>query len=151
MMKKLAALLLIPGITCSLFSFNRLPKAPDQKPVLRTIILDAGHGGVDPGASGLISHEADIALDIILKLGKSVQKEFPGLKIVYTRTSDVLPGNIDDIHRSLRIRADMANKAKGDLFISIHCNSNGMPAGGYYAKRVIGHKRKTVYVGKKKA
>ncbi len=149
-MKKMAALLLLSGIVCSITSFNSFPIPPQQKPVLRTIILDAGHGGIDPGASGLISHEADIALDIILKLGKAVEKEFPELKIVYTRTSDILPGNIDDIHRSLRIRADMANKAKGDLFISVHCNSNGMPAGGYYAKRIIGHKRKTVYVGRKK-
>ncbi|MDR3712520.1 MAG: N-acetylmuramoyl-L-alanine amidase [Puia sp.] len=162
MMKKMAAVFFLAIVICAATSFNRLPivavpsivtgppPAPDQRAVLRTIILDAGHGGIDPGASGLISHEADIALDITLKLGKAIQSRFPGLKVVYTRTSDVLPGNLDDIHRALRLRADMANKAKGDLFISIHCDATDAPAGGYYAKRVIGHKKKTVYVGRKK-
>jgi N-acetylmuramoyl-L-alanine amidase len=121
-----------------------------QRPTLRTLIIDAGHGGRDQGAKGLISTEAAIALDIALKFGKAVEKEFPELKIVYTRTSNILPGNLSDPNQANRLRAEMANQAKGDLYIAIHCNSNGHPAGGHYAKRVIGHKTQTVYVGKGK-
>jgi N-acetylmuramoyl-L-alanine amidase len=121
-----------------------------QRPVLRTIIIDAGHGGKDQGARGLISTEAAITLDISLKFGKAIEKEFPELKVIYTRTSDILPGNVNDVNQALRIRANMANEARGDLFISIHCNANAHPAGGYYAKRVTGYKNKTTYVGKGK-
>ncbi len=124
--------------------------APQQKQVLHTIIIDAGHGGRDPGARGLISSEAAITLDISLKLGKAIEKELPGIKVVYTRTSDILPGNSSTIQQALRYRADLANQSKGDLFLSIHCNANGKPAGGYYLKRVVGYKNKTVYVGKGK-
>src|SRR5689334_14833882 len=130
-------------------SFTPLP-SPRQKPALRTIIIDAGHGGIDHGAKGLITTEAEVALDIALKLGKAIEKEFPEIKVVYTRTSAALPGALSDPNQANRYRAEMANQAKGDLFLSIHCNSNGKPAGGYYEKRVIGHKNKTTYVGKGK-
>ncbi|PWT77929.1 MAG: N-acetylmuramoyl-L-alanine amidase [Bacteroidetes bacterium] len=133
-----------------IFTFSSFKKNPDAQkpPKIRTIIIDPGHGGIDPGAKGLTSHEADVALDISLKLGNAIQKEFPDIKVVFTRTSDILPGNGDDIHEALRVRADMANKARGDLFVSIHCNANGQPAGGFYAKRVVGHKNVYKYVGK---
>jgi N-acetylmuramoyl-L-alanine amidase len=130
-------------------SFTPLPIVR-QKPSLRTIIIDAGHGGRDGGAKGLITTEAEVALDIALKLGKLVEKEFPEVKVVYTRTSSALPGGLHEPNQANRYRAEMANQAKGDLFVSIHCNSNGKPAGGYYAKRVIGYKNKTVYTGKGK-
>jgi N-acetylmuramoyl-L-alanine amidase len=147
MMRKMFAFFILSGIIYSITSFNKYPEFL-KAPKLRTIIIDAGHGGIDPGAKGLISHEADVALEIALKLGTAVQKEFPDIKVIFTRTADVLPGNVDDIHQSLRYRADLANKSKGDLFISIHCNANAHPAGGYYAKRVIGHKSVYKYVGK---
>jgi len=130
-------------------SFAPLP-SPKQKPVLHTIIIDAGHGGRDVGAKGLITTEAEVALDIAMKLGKAIEKEFPEMKVVYTRTSAALPGGLQDPNQANRYRAEMANQAKGDLFLSIHCNSNGKPAGGYYAKRVIGYKNKTTYTGKGK-
>jgi N-acetylmuramoyl-L-alanine amidase len=57
---------------------------------LRTIIVDAGHGGKAMGAKGTFSYEKDICLDIALKLGKKLETEFPDLKILYTRTSDVI-------------------------------------------------------------
>jgi len=139
--------LILYGIIYTITSFNKYPDF-QKTPKLRTIIVDPGHGGIDPGAKGLISHEADVALEISLKLGTAIQKEFPDIKVIYTRTTDVLAGNLDDIHQSLRYRADLANKSKGDLFISIHCNANGHPAGGYYAKKVIGHKSVYKYVGK---
>ncbi|HYF30070.1 MAG TPA: N-acetylmuramoyl-L-alanine amidase [Chitinophagaceae bacterium] len=131
-------------------SFGDAPVVAPQKPTLRTLIIDAGHGGRDQGAKGLISTEAAISLDIALKVGRAIEKEFPEIKVVYTRTSDQLPGNASDASHGNRIRAEMANQAKGDLFISIHCNANAYPAGGYYAKRIVGYKNKTTYVGKGK-
>jgi N-acetylmuramoyl-L-alanine amidase len=119
-----------------------------QKNVLGTIIIDPGHGGIDPGASGQFSTEAAVALSISLKLGKALATELPDSKLIFTRTTDELPGGLNSVHDALRYRADMANEAKGDLFIAIHCNFNGARAGGWYAKRVVGHKNRTVYVGK---
>lgn len=150
LVKRSNFLLLLPVLAGMVFllSFGDAPAAPPQKPTLRTLIIDAGHGGRDQGAKGLISTEAAIALDIALKLGKAVEREFPDIKVVYTRTTDALPGGATDASHGNRIRAEMANQAKGDLFISIHCNANAYPAGGYYAKRVTGYRNKTVWVGK---
>lgn len=122
--------------------------ADSQRPAIRTIIIDPGHGGIDPGARGTFSTEAEVALKVSLKLGKALQAEFPDIKIVYTRTSNVLPGGFTNTNQALHYRADLANKSKGDLFISIHCNSAGLKPGGWYAKRIIGHKNRTVTVGK---
>jgi N-acetylmuramoyl-L-alanine amidase len=132
-----------------LFSFTgEKPGPAQQKPVLGTIIIDAGHGGVDHGAEGLFSTESNVALSISMKLGKAIEKELPDTKIIYTRTTDILPGGGDEIKPALRYRADLANQAKGDLYIAIHANASGEKAGGWYAKRVIGHKNVTKYVGK---
>jgi N-acetylmuramoyl-L-alanine amidase len=149
MTKRLASFFLFVGIICSSLSFSGYREIP-RPAKLRTIIIDPGHGGLDPGTHGLISKEKDVALDISLKLGDAIQKEFPDIKIVYTRTTDILPGNANTLNEGLVNRADIANKAKGDLFICIHCNATRQPAGGYYAKRVIGHKKVIRYVKKKK-
>ncbi|HYC28470.1 MAG TPA: N-acetylmuramoyl-L-alanine amidase, partial [Chitinophagaceae bacterium] len=82
--------------------------------------------------------------------GKAIEKEFPEIKVVYTRTEDILAGNQATQSLANRWRAEMANAARGDLYIAIHCNSNGKPAGGYYAKRIVSYKNKTTYVGKGK-
>lgn len=118
-----------------------------QKNVLRTVIIDAGHGGKDPGARGLISTEAEVALQIALKLGKALEKEFPAIKFIYTRTDENLPKGVTDPKLANRIRAEMANEAKGDLFIAIHLNATGQKAGGWYAKKIVGYKPKVVYTG----
>lgn len=132
-----------------LFSFTgEKPRPTQQKPVLGTIIIDPGHGGVDHGADGLFSSESNVALSISMKLGKAIEEQFPDTKIIYTRTTDILPGGGDEIKPALRYRADLANQARGDLYISVHCNSSGNPPGGWYAKRVIGHKNVVKYVGK---
>jgi N-acetylmuramoyl-L-alanine amidase len=90
---------------------------------VRTVIIDPGHGGRDPGCLGAHSHEADVALAISLKLGKMLKDKYgDALNIVYTRTTD--------IHVDLAERAKMANKNKGDLFICIHANSGPSHAKG---------------------
>jgi N-acetylmuramoyl-L-alanine amidase len=118
-----------------------------QKQVLKTIIVDPGHGKGN-GAKGQIAREEDIALGIGLKLGKRIETEMPEIKVLYTRTTEVDAGGSSNASVANRYRAQMANDARADLYISIHCNSTVQKAGGWYAKRVIGHKTKTVYVGK---
>ena len=86
---------------------------------IKTIVIDPGHGGLDPGCHGINSKEKDIALAVALKLGKLIEENLPDVKIIYTRTTDIF---VD-----LEERAQIANKSKADLFISIHCNAAGKP------------------------
>ena len=115
-----------------------------QKKVLRTIVLDAGHGGLDQGARGTFSTEAQVSLEVTLKLGKVIEREFPDTKIIYTRTTDMLPGNKPNKDIANRYRAEMANESGGDLYISIHCNA----APDIRHSEIVGYK--TVTVRKKK-
>jgi N-acetylmuramoyl-L-alanine amidase len=117
-------------------------------PPVKTIIIDPGHGGSDQGAAGLISTEARICLDISLKLGALIEKELPGIKVLYTRTTDIIPGNGANVKEGLKHRADFANQSSADLFISIHCNSAGRKPGGWHEKRVVGYDERVSYVGK---
>ncbi len=81
----------------------------------RAVVIDPGHGGKDPGALGKHIREKDVVLAIGLKLGKYIEENFEDVKVIYTRSTDVfIP---------LHDRADIANKNKADLFISIHANS----------------------------
>lgn len=86
------------------------------------VVIDPGHGGVDPGAKGRYSTEKQIALGVSLKAGKLIA-QIPGVKVLYTRTTDMLPGGGTNIKASLRWRADFANRMGGNVFISVHCNS----------------------------
>lgn len=147
-MVKRTAALFIAALMCFMISFKKNPH-PGQKPSLRTIIVDAGHGGNHPGTKGLISKEKDVTLDIAMKLGDAIQKQIPDVKVLYTRTTDQ-ETNGETASSANRYRAEFANKSKADLFLSIHCNATREPAGGWYAKRVIGHKKVLRYVGKGK-
>ena len=80
-----------------------------------TVVIDPGHGGRDPGAIGKRGKEKNINLNVALKLGKLIQNNCKDVHIVYTRQKDVFVG--------LDRRAQIANDAKADLFISIHTNS----------------------------
>ena len=89
---------------------------------INVIVLDAGHGGSDPGATYGGVTEKSITLKVVLRLGKRIEQEMPGVKVVYTRTTDKAlgPTKYDD----LQARADIANKAGGDLFLSVHVNAS---------------------------
>ena len=89
---------------------------------LRTVVIDAGHGGKDPGCNGRRSQEADVALKVALELGRQIEKNQPDVKVIYTRKTDTFVELID--------RAGIANKNRADLFISIHCNSGPSNAFG---------------------
>lgn len=89
---------------------------------VKVIVIDAGHGGSSfPGAIYKGVKEKDINLKVALKLGALIEKELPQVKVVYTRTTDKALGN--SLNEDLSARANIANKAGGDFFISIHANA----------------------------
>ena len=83
---------------------------------IHTVVIDAGHGGRDPGAIGKKGKEKDIALSIALKVGNYIEENVPDVKVIYTRKKDVFVELMD--------RAEIANEAEADLFISIHVNAH---------------------------
>lgn len=106
----------ILGIAVFLYSFAQ-PTA--TKPFI--VVLDAGHGGKDPGNRGNGFKEKDIALNVVMEIGKILEKQ-PNFKVIYTRTTDVF--------LELTERAAIANKVDADVFISVHCNSHHTQAYG---------------------
>lgn len=117
-MKRLFALFIV--LACINGSVFSQKKSAGQ---VKTVVIDAGHGGDKPGAVGRKTQEKTLTLQMALKLGKLIEDNYKDVTIIYTRTTDV------DI--TLADRARLANKAKADLFISIHCNSwtNSTPTG----------------------
>jgi N-acetylmuramoyl-L-alanine amidase len=132
-----AFLIAAAGIAFSGFLQKDDPSTDTQK-VLKTIVIDPGHGGSDPGAKGAYSFEKDICLDVSLKVGALLEKEMPEIKLVYTRKTDTYP--------ALHARANLANESKGDLFLCIHVNS----APPKKHSEITGYKTVTYYVGKGK-
>ncbi len=117
-MKRLLAIFIV--LVCINGTAFSQKKAAGQ---VKTVVIDAGHGGDKPGAIGKKCKEKNITLSLALKLGKLIEDNYPDVRIIYTRTTDV------DI--TLAERARIANRAKADLFLSIHCNSwtNSTPTG----------------------
>jgi N-acetylmuramoyl-L-alanine amidase len=95
---------------------NKLTKLNHNYDPIRTIVIDAGHGGKDTGCLGLELKEKDVALEIALRLGQKLQEYNPRIKIIFTRT--------DDRFIPLFERTAIANRNHADLFVSIHCNAS---------------------------
>jgi len=106
--------------------------AEEERPTPQfVVVLDAGHGGKDPGNLGtgrLKKTEKDVTLDVVLKVGKMIQEKFPDVQVVYTRSGDSFP--------TLKDRVSLANKSKADVFISVHCNANAN-AGAYGSESFV--------------
>lgn len=122
----------------SLFSVSVFAQTPKK---IKTIIVDAGHGGHDGGAhggyeGGLNSYEKNVTLAISNKLVAELRKQLPDIKIVPTRTTD--------IYQSPPEKANIANDNKGDLFICIHADAAALKTGS----RITGYKTVTVYDNK---
>lgn len=100
---------------------------------IRTVVIDAGHGGRDSGAVGKNAKEKDIALSIALKVGHYIEENMPEVKVVYTRKEDVFV--------ELWKRAEIANEAEADLFISIHVNAHTKSAARGTLTLVLGQHR----------
>ena len=119
-MKTISLKVLVLLITGILISASTPNKNYTEKSKF-VVVLDAGHGGKDPGNRGGGFQEKDIALSIILKIGAELEKD-KNIKVVYTRDSDVfIP---------LEKRGKIANDAKADLFVSVHCNAHNSQAEG---------------------
>ncbi|MGE5518601.1 MAG: N-acetylmuramoyl-L-alanine amidase family protein [Candidatus Dadabacteria bacterium] len=138
MLKKTSFLLSFISLSVILTSF----KPAEKLPVLKTIIIDAGHGlvpgGGHNGAKGTYSYEDDICLAVSKKLVRMISEQFPDIKIIETRPTE----NIVD----LRERANIANRNRGDLFISIHVNA--MPPIKH--RQFVGNRTEVYYTGKGK-
>jgi N-acetylmuramoyl-L-alanine amidase len=102
------------------FGFSYLSAQGNHK--VQTVVIDAGHGGKDPGCMGSFAKEKDICLSVSLALGELIQEHYPDVKVVYTRKKD----EFIELHR----RASIANQARADLFICIHVNAASPSAKG---------------------
>lgn len=94
----------------------------NTKTLLKTVVIDAGHGGKDPGCHGGYSNEKDVCLAMALKLGKLIKESYLDITVKYTRETDIFVELIE--------RANIANKANADLFICIHANAGSNVAYG---------------------
>ena len=111
-------LLALAILTVSARSITPAKPAPAGTRV-SVVVIDPGHGGFDPGTHGKAIKEKNVALRISLKLGASIEKNYPDVKVIYTRK--------DDRYLDLNEGAEIANRANADLFICIHANSVGRP------------------------
>ena len=132
-----AILMLFICLTTHLLSNNQV-FAQEYK--IKTIVIDAGHGGKDGSTRGEYSTEKDVALKTALRLGKLIADNVKDVKVIYTRT--------DDTFIPLYERIGIANNAKADIFISIHCNDMPLVAKRYISSYVRNKKGKKVPVYK---
>jgi N-acetylmuramoyl-L-alanine amidase len=113
-----AIALAIIVLICLSFAFPLSSRKPNlQKYRIRTVVIDAGHGGHDPGALSPSKNtkEKDITLAVSLELGATIKKYMPEVNVIYTRTTD----SFVELYK----RAEIANRNDADVFISIHCNA----------------------------
>lgn len=119
--------------------------ANDKSLGLRTVVIDAGHGGKDPGgvSKDRKTYEKNLVLDIAKRFGQKIKEKYPDVKVIYTRSTDV--------YITLNERAAIANRNNADLFISIHTNANDSPSVHGASVHILGQSRdpkRDLYAGK---
>ena len=152
-MQRLRGVIYILLVTITLSSFTDTTTiktaAPIKKaPLLKTIVIDAGHGLPNKNAEGNYSYESALTLAMALKLGERIKQVLPDVNVLFTRTDENLPNGLTDLNKANRYRAQFANDNQGDLFISIHVNSM-VPR---YERRIEGYREEnyTAYTGKER-
>jgi N-acetylmuramoyl-L-alanine amidase len=141
--------MLTKGLTAiAILIFSTLQHTAFSQPKkVKTIVVDAGHGGSEPGAIGqyegsLGLKEKDVTLAISLKLVEELKKRLPSVNVVPTRTTDIFD--------NVRVKADKANEAKGDLFVCIHADSRELKRVRKQIGTKMVTKQKVTYTGKGK-
>ena len=119
--------------------------ANDKSLGLKTVVIDAVHGGKDPGgvAKDRRTYEKNLVLDIAKRFGQKIKEKYPDVKVIYTRSTDV--------YITLNERAAIANRNNADLFISIHTNANNSPSVHGASVHILGQSRdpkRDLYAGK---
>ena len=119
--------------------------ANDKSLGLKTVVIDAGHGGKDPGgvSKDRKTYEKNLVLDIAKRFGQRIKEKYPDVKVIYTRSTDV--------YITLNERAAIANRNNADLFISIHTNANDSPSVHGASVHILGQSRdpkRDLYAGK---
>ncbi|MFC2113983.1 N-acetylmuramoyl-L-alanine amidase [Bacteroidota bacterium] len=110
----------IISLVLAFFIFNSFQTLNESKFYVKTVVIDAGHGGHDPGCNYSNVNEKDVALAVALELGRIIQENLKDVRVLYTRDKDEFIG--------LKERAEFANKNGANVFISIHCNANNSTA-----------------------
>jgi len=128
----LLTLLTVLGVSINLHA----AEAPKQALKLKTVVLDAGHGGTDPGAISKDgkTKEKDLTLKLSKLVGKKINDKYPDIKVVYTRPEDKFV--------TLEDRANIANKNQANLFISIHINANNSVTPDGFSTHILGESSK---------
>ena len=145
MMRNLYLYIYITVLSLFLISLTTELRAKDKSLGLRTVVIDAGHGGKDPGcvSKDRKTYEKNVVLDISKRFGQKIKEKYPDVKVVYTRSTDV--------YVTLNDRAAIANKNNADLFISIHINANDSPSIHGASVHILGQSRdpkRDLYAGK---
>ena len=142
MIKRAFVIFFYFSILSIISSFATYPNYTPKRDVLKTIIIDAGHGLPNSNAQGKYSYESELTLAMALKLDQRLKEVLPNCNILLTRTDEYLPGGLTDPREANRYRAQFANENQGDLFISIHVNS----LKDRFQRKIVGHRKETYNV-----
>ncbi len=123
-MIKRACVITLHFFLLSIFtSFTTHSNHTPKRDLLKTIVIDAGHGLPNRNAEGKYSYESELTLSMALKLSQRLKEVLPDCNVMLTRTDENLPGGLTNPKEANRYRAEFANANHGDLFISIHVNT----------------------------
>ncbi|MGN1212162.1 MAG: N-acetylmuramoyl-L-alanine amidase [Candidatus Cryptobacteroides sp.] len=127
--------IIILSVSLLLFDINASAQNAGNKLKLSTVVIDAGHGGKDPGSvsKDRKTYEKTITLSIAKLFGEKIKEAYPDVKVIYTRTTDK--------YLTLNERADIANRNNANLFVSIHINATDSPSPYGFSTHILGQSR----------